>query len=78
MKHELNTAKFSKAIKQKRIIDLGIDLRDASKSVGVGFATLSRCENGNTPDLVTYANICKWLGVSLDTYIVKAKTNQLN
>lgn len=73
MKQTLNYKAFSTAIRQKRIIDLDITVRGAAEKIGVSFATLSRCENCSMPDLITYANICKWLGVSLDTFILKAK-----
>lgn len=73
MKQSLNFKTFSKAIRQKRIIDKNIGVREASKEIGISFSTLSRCENERMPELIAYANICKWLGVSLDTFIVKAK-----
>jgi transcriptional regulator with XRE-family HTH domain len=76
MKQELNFKSFSKAIRQKRIIDLNITGREAAKVIGISYPTLSRVENSNMPDLITYANICKWLGVSMDTFISKAKKIQ--
>lgn len=36
-------------------------VRAAAAEVGVGAATLSRVENGQMPDLQTFAKICKWL-----------------
>jgi transcriptional regulator with XRE-family HTH domain len=36
-------------------------VRAAAAEVGVGSATLSRVENGQMPDLQTFAKICKWL-----------------
>lgn len=59
---------FGKAIKQKRIIDLNTDLRSLSKKLKISPATLSRCENGNVPDLMTYSMLCDWLDVSRDTF----------
>ena len=37
---------------------------------GVSFATLSRIEQGKIPDVDTFVKICKWLGVSTDTFII--------
>lgn len=36
-------------------------IRITAAEVGVSSATLSRVENGNTPDLETFAKICAWL-----------------
>lgn len=69
---------FSKAIRQKRIIELDINVREAATQIGISFSTLSRCENERMPELLAYANICKWLGVSMDTFISKAKTIKNN
>lgn len=38
-------------------------IRAAAAEAGVSPATLSRVENGNLPDLATFAKICRWLGV---------------
>lgn len=38
-----------------------LGVRAAAKEIGISSATLSRIENGNVPDLVTFASICKWL-----------------
>lgn len=43
-------------------------LRDIEKETGVSFATLNRIEAGKTPELETFAALCKWMGVSLDDY----------
>lgn len=40
-----------------------IGVRAAADEVGVSSATLSRVENGNVPDLETFAKICRWLAV---------------
>lgn len=62
---------FGKAIKQKRIIELDIDLRTLSKKLKISPATLSRCENGSVPDLMTYAALCDWLSMSKDSFFTK-------
>jgi transcriptional regulator with XRE-family HTH domain len=38
-------------------------IRAAAAEAGVSPATLSRVENGNLPDLATFAKICRWLDV---------------
>ncbi len=52
----------------------GKPLREIVWETGVSAATISRIENGKMPDLLTYAMICKWLGVSLDTYFGESKS----
>lgn len=37
-------------------------VRAAAADAGISSATFSRIENGNMPDLETFAKICKWLG----------------
>lgn len=44
-------------------------LREAKDKTGISAATLSRVQNQYTPDLITYATVCKLMGKSLDTYI---------
>lgn len=41
----------------------GRGIRAAAVEADVSPATLSRVENGHMPDLVTFAKICRWLGV---------------
>lgn len=36
-------------------------IRAAALDAGVSAATFSRVENGNMPDLQTFASLCKWL-----------------
>jgi transcriptional regulator with XRE-family HTH domain len=62
---------FGKAIKQKRVIEMDVDLRTLSKKLKISPATLSRCENGNAPDLNTYALLCDWLNASKDDFFAK-------
>lgn len=48
--------------------DMG--LRNLAATIGnVSASTLSRIEGGALPDLLTYVRICRWLGVSLDTFV---------
>lgn len=44
-------------------------IRSAAAEAGVSSATLSRVENGNVPDLATFAKICRWLGVDPATFL---------
>lgn len=39
-------------------------IRAASAEIGVSTATLSRIENGQTPDLETFRRICEWLKIN--------------
>lgn len=41
----------------------GRGIRAAALEANVSPATLSRVENGNVPDLATFAKICRWLEV---------------
>lgn len=44
-------------------------IRAAASEIGVSPATLSRIENGNVPDLVTFAAICRWLEEDPATFL---------
>jgi transcriptional regulator with XRE-family HTH domain len=73
MQSTLNTEMLSSAIKTKRGSK---GLRNTATEIGgVSAATLSRIEQGNLPDVETFIKICKWLGVSTDTF-VSGKKNQ--
>ena len=48
---------------QQRRSELGISLREASAQAGVPLATMSRVEQGRTPDLTTFRRIVQWLGL---------------
>jgi transcriptional regulator with XRE-family HTH domain len=47
----------------QRRAELGLSLREASGLAGVPVATLSRVEQGRTPDLATFQRLIEWLGV---------------
>lgn len=55
----------------KRVIDLNIGLREASKEIGVSAATLSRLENNKTIDIETFAKVIKWLDKMPNDYFTK-------
>jgi transcriptional regulator with XRE-family HTH domain len=67
MQSTLNTELFASAIKSKRGKK---GLRETAAEIGgVSSATLSRIELGNLPDVETFIKLCKWLGVSTDTFV---------
>lgn len=39
-------------------------LRTASEENGIDHSTLSRMENGSTPDLINFMKACRWMGNS--------------
>ena len=44
--------------------------RIAAKEIeGISFSSLSKIENGRIPKLENYVRICKWLGVSTETFL---------
>ena len=50
-----------------------LGLRETAKTIGTSAATLSRVENGKTPDLVTCKLICDWLHVDMNYFFNKYK-----
>ena len=73
----IDLEKFSAHVRTKRA-ERG--LRAVAEEIGgVSASTLSRIEQGNTPDLPTFVRICSWLGLSPEafvqpTYGLKRKT----
>jgi transcriptional regulator with XRE-family HTH domain len=51
-------------------------IRKAAAEIGIGHATLSRIENGNIPDLETFAKICVWLGEDPTSVLGMQKVSQ--
>ncbi|MFZ4777234.1 MAG: helix-turn-helix domain-containing protein [Terrimicrobiaceae bacterium] len=48
-------------------------LRAATEEIGgISAPTLSRIEQGNMPDLDTFARICNWLSIRPDAFFLKA------
>ena len=68
MEKKFNAWEFSSALRHKRNVELRIDLRKASKQIGISSASLSRIENCKTPDLYTYYYCCIWLGVDMNSF----------
>jgi len=54
-------------------------LRVAAKEIGnISASSLSRIEHDKLPDLNSYIQICNWLGVSADTFILPNKNKFKN
>lgn len=68
---------FGKKIKIKRTIDEDITLRELTEITGVGFATISRVENGKTIEIDHIIALSDWLEVSLCDFIVTSKPKAL-
>jgi len=74
MQSKLDSVKFSIALKEKRG---KTNLRDAAKEIGdISAATLSRVEQGNLPDVLTFIKICNWLQVSVDSFVLNETKNE--
>lgn len=73
MKLTFDSNNFSKSLRQKRLIEMNTDLRTLAKSLKVSAATLSRCEKGRTPELLTFATLCEWLNIPMNEFIKKGK-----
>jgi transcriptional regulator with XRE-family HTH domain len=53
------------------------NLREISKEIGgVSPSTLSRVENGKTPDMEIFLRLCDWLEVPVTTFIKSADEEQ--
>lgn len=70
-----NIKLFTEKVRHKRSIELRKNMRDCAKSIGISLATLSRVENENTPDIVTFIKICVWLDVSMDEFKIIPMSN---
>jgi transcriptional regulator with XRE-family HTH domain len=68
MSTTLDTSKLADMLKSKRG---NKGLRAVATEIGsVSAPTLSRIEQGKVPDVDTFVNICKWLNVSADFFII--------
>ena len=57
---------FSDAVKEKMFSQMArerrrIGVREIAEEIGISAATLSRVENGKTPDIETVFKVCIWL-----------------
>ena len=53
---------FGDRVRMHREKILAWSMREAAENIGVSRATLSRVENGKTPDIFTLAKLCRWMG----------------
>lgn len=61
---------FAKAIKTKRVIERDMSLGALSEKIHVAKSTISDIENEKSvPDIYNYFAICRWLGVSMETFV---------
>lgn len=54
----------------QRRSELGLSLRQVSAQSGVPVATLSRVEQGRTPDLATFRRLIEWLGLPPERFLL--------
>lgn len=77
MKLTYNGDLMAKYIKEARTIDKKNDIvmsfRQTSKVSGIPHVTLSRLQNGNAPDVETFATVCNWLGKPMSLFFNKSK-----
>lgn len=73
MVQTFNSAKFSKAVKVKRIIEQCITMRTLAKKIKVSAATISRTENGLMPEMINFLRLCSWLEVPAGYFIIIKK-----
>jgi transcriptional regulator with XRE-family HTH domain len=52
----------------QRRAEQSLSLRDVSAQAGIPAATLSRIEQGRTPDLATFRRLVEWLGISAERF----------
>lgn len=64
---EINTDKLAVLMKERRG-ERG--LREVAREIGdVSAPTLSRIEQGRLPDLETFIRLCRWLGMSPESFL---------
>ena len=74
MKHNLNAEKLANLVRSKRG---NKGLRETAKEIGnVSPSTISRVENGKTPDMDTFLALCEWLDVSPAEFIQNTEEEQ--
>lgn len=66
---KFDSNKFGIRIRIERLIERKISLRAAADEIGISNATLNRYElSKGIPDLISYAKVCDWLDVEIDTF----------
>ena len=51
----------------------GLSWRDVATAVGVSASTLTRMAQGASPDVEGFGKMVRWLGVSADNFIARAR-----
>lgn len=69
MKATVNLKHLADQVKAKRAVEERITLEALGVKLKVSRATLSRIENKKMTDLLTYVKVCKWLGITMETFI---------
>lgn len=69
MEKKFNSDKFKKDVKHKRLIIDENTMHISAKKIGVSKSTLSRIENGKTPDMNVFVKILSWLDQCSSVYI---------
>jgi transcriptional regulator with XRE-family HTH domain len=59
-----------KAVRTKRLIEWDLDIREAAKKMKISPATLSRIENGRTPDVNTLATVCYYISLPMESAFI--------
>lgn len=70
MTYTFDRPAFRKALITYRVIDRNLSLRIAADEAKLSPATLSRCEKGNKIELQTFLNLCNWLKIRPDKFLV--------
>lgn len=61
---------FGARLRMHREEILRWSVREAAADIGISPATVSRVENGKTPDIFTLAKLCWWMGFSVEQAII--------
>lgn len=73
---EINTDKLAVFLKKKRN---SRGFREVAREIGnISAPTLSRIEQGRLPDLDTFIRLCRWLGVSPDSFLNEQYSQAVN
>lgn len=60
MRLKFDAGHFGWSVQNHRVA-LRISLRELAEEVGISAATLSRIERGNSPDLLSFGQLCAWM-----------------
>lgn len=72
----LRLSELAPLVRERRGV-LGV--RAAAAEAGISSATFSRIENGQMPDLETFAKVCRWLDVDPSDFLgISRKTNDVS